>query len=75
MISIHRIVLRRLIVGWLAVSLLGGGLAYYIEMEKIDDAVVALAAQQAAEFAPEGLDTGTRSSEELSILREKAGQQ
>lgn len=74
MISIHRIVLRRLIVGWLAVSLLGGGLAYYIEMEKIDDAVVALAAQQAAEFAPEGLDTGTRSSEELSILREKAGE-
>ena len=48
MISIHRIVLRRLIIGWLAVSLLGGGLAYYLEMEKIDDAVVALAAQQAA---------------------------
>ena len=74
MISIHRIVLRRLILSWLAVSLLGGGLAYYLEIEKIDDAVVALAAHQAEDFAPEGLDTGARSTEELRILREKAGE-
>jgi HD-GYP domain-containing protein (c-di-GMP phosphodiesterase class II) len=74
MISIHRIVLRRLILAWLAVSLLAGGLSYYIELEKIDDAVVALAASEATHFAPEGLDTGTRSSEELAILREKAAE-
>jgi len=72
--SIHRIVIRRLVLGWLAVSLLGGGLAYQIEMEKIDDAVVALAAQQAATFAPEGLDTGSRSEEELRALRDKASE-
>jgi len=74
MISIHRIVLRRLILAWLAVSLLAGGLTYYIEIAKIDDAVVALAASQATSFAPEGLDTGQRSAEELRILRENAGE-
>lgn len=72
MISIHRIVLRRLILAWLAVSLFAGGLTYYLEIRKIDDAVVALAASEATHFAPEGLDTGRRSAEELRILREKA---
>ena len=70
--SIHRIVLHRLILAWLAVSLLAGGLTYYIEIEKIDDAVVALAASQATHFAPEGLDTGRHTPEELKALEEKA---
>ncbi len=74
MISIHRIVLRRLVLAWLAVSLLAGGLTYYIELEKIDDAVVELAASEARHFAPEGLDSGKRSTEELRILREKASE-
>ena len=74
MISIHRIVLRRLILAWLGVSLFAGGLTYYIEIEKIDDAVVALAASEATHFAPEGLDTGQHTAEELNILREKAGE-
>ena len=74
MISIHRIVLRRLILAWLGVSLFAGGLTYYIELEKIDDAVVALAASEATHFAPEGLDTGQHTAEELNILREKAGE-
>ena len=74
MISIHRIVFRRLILAWLAVSLLAGGLTYFIEIGKIDDAIVALAASEAEHFAPESLDTGARSAEELNILREKAGE-
>jgi len=72
MTSIHRIVLRRLLAGWLIISLLIGGIAYYVELEKIDDAVVALAATQAGEFAPEGLDTGKRSPEELAKLSAQA---
>ena len=74
MTSIHRIVLQRLLLGWLAVSLLAGGLTYYVELAKIDDAVVALAASQATHFAPEGIDTGTRSAGELRILQQKAGE-
>jgi hypothetical protein len=72
MISIHRIVLRRLFTAWLLASLLIGGIAYYVELEKIDNAVVALAATQAGEFAPEGLDTGNRSPEELARLSAQA---
>lgn len=74
MISIHRIVLRRLLLAWLVVSLLAGGLTYFVELEKIDDAVVALAASQSRHFAPDGLDTGARSAEELALLRDKAGE-
>ena len=72
MISIHRIVLRRLFAAWLIVSILLGGVAYYIEMEKIDDAIIALAARQATEFAPEGLDTGKRNPEDLAKLGAQA---
>ena len=72
MISIHRIVLRRLVAAWLIVSFLIGSVAYYIEAEKIDDAIVALAASQATEFAPEGLDTGKRSPAELAKLSAQA---
>ena len=42
---------------WLLASLLIGSIAYFIEMEKVDDAVIALAATQANEFAQEGLDS------------------
>jgi HD-GYP domain-containing protein (c-di-GMP phosphodiesterase class II) len=72
MISIHRIVLRRLIAAWLIASVLLGGIAYFIEIEKIDDAIVALAASQATEFAPEGLDTGKRNPEDLAKLSAQA---
>ncbi len=72
MISIHRIVLRRLVAAWLIVSFLIGGITYYLETEKIDEAIVALAASQAKDFAPEGLDTGKRSPEELAKLSEQA---
>jgi len=71
-ISIHRIVIRRLLLAWLAVSSLAGGLTYYIELEKIDDAIVALAASEATHFAPEGLSSGTPTSESLHRLQEKA---
>lgn len=74
MTSIHRVVLRRLLLAWLAGSLLVGGLTYYIEQEKIDDAVVALAASQSMYFAPEGLDTGSRTTEELKALEQRAGE-
>lgn len=57
MISIHRIIFRRLLLAWFAVSLLVGGLAYYVELRKIDDAVIALATSQTRDFSPEQLDS------------------
>lgn len=74
MISIHRIVLRRLLLAWIAVSLLAGGVAYFVELEKTDTAIVALAASQSARFSPEGLDSAQHSAEALRILQDKAGE-
>lgn len=72
MTSIHRTILRRLLLAWLAVSLLVGGLTYYIELEQIDDAVVALAASQSTHFAMEGLNADSNSAEELRALEQRA---
>lgn len=74
MISIHRIVLRRLLLAWVAVSLLAGGTAYYFELEKNKAAVIALAAAQSARFSHEGLDSARRNAEDLRILQDKAGE-
>jgi len=47
---IHRIILSRLAAAWVALSLLFGGVAYIIELEKIDDFVVALATAESERF-------------------------
>jgi len=74
MISIHRIVLRRLLLAWLAVSLLAGGAAYFIELKKTDAAIIALAAGQSARFSPEVLDSARDNAEALRTLQDKAGE-
>ena len=44
MMSLHRLILPRVLLVWLGLSLIAGGLTYWLEMRKIDQAVVALAA-------------------------------
>ena len=73
-ISIHRIVLRRLLLAWLAVSILAGGVTYYVEQEQIDDTVLSLAAAESRHFAPEELETGKLSPLKLRALEEKANE-
>lgn len=70
---IHRIILSRLAAVWIALSLLFGAAAYYIELEKIDDFVVALASSESERFAALGipLDTSANDGSRL-ILEEKA---
>lgn len=72
MISIHRIVLRRLLAAWALVSLGVGVGVYYIEIEKIDDYVVALATAEASQFAAEDLDHGRHTPEQLAALQQRA---
>lgn len=48
--NIHKKVLTRLLLGWLAFSLLIGGVVFYWEMEKVDDHVLALATREAGTF-------------------------
>lgn len=72
MASIHRIVLRRLLLAWALVSLGIGFGVYYIEIEKIDDYVVALATAEASQFTLEGLDHGHHTPRQLADLQQRA---
>lgn len=72
MTSIHRIILRRLVVAWALVSVVVGGLAVYLELRQIDQGVLALARQQAASFLPEGLDSSARSPDQQAQLAARA---
>lgn len=48
--NINTLLLRRMLVLWAIASLLAGGAALYVELEKVDDQVVALATRGAAEI-------------------------
>lgn len=74
MISIHRIILRRLLLAWIAASLLTGGAAYFIEREKADAAIIALATEQSTRFSPDALDSASHASDTSRILQDKAGE-
>ena len=54
MTSLHRLILPRVLLVWLGLSLIGGGLTYWLEMRKIDQAVVDLAATAVTRHAPDG---------------------
>ena len=70
---IHGIILRRLAAAWIILSLVFGGLAYYIELEKIDDFVVTLASSESERFAALGIPLETPDNVgSLTILQEKA---
>ena len=44
--DIHKRILKRLFVAWLGLSVVIGGVVYYLETEKIDDQVLSLAMQE-----------------------------
>ena len=62
MTEIHRKILNRLLAAWTAISLVVGGGAFTLGMQKVDDQLVALAAEESAKL----------SSESLPALREPA---
>jgi len=72
MLDVHRIVIKRLFLAWLALSIVAGSTFYFYEIEKIDDTIVTLAAKEAQRFAPEGIDTQNMSAEQLENLQQKA---
>jgi putative nucleotidyltransferase with HDIG domain len=72
MLDVHRIVIKRLFMAWLALSIVAGTSLYFYELEKIDDAIVALASAEAKRFAPDGIDTRNMTPDDLEVLRLKA---
>lgn len=70
---IHGIILRRLAIAWIALSLLFGGIAYLLEIEKIDDFVVALATAESERFNALGIPIDTADASHITAeLQRKA---
>jgi HD-GYP domain-containing protein (c-di-GMP phosphodiesterase class II) len=70
---IHRIILSRLAAAWIILSLLFGAVAYFIELEKIDDYVVALAASESDRFEALGIPLEMpKNDASTTLLKEKA---
>ena len=55
-ISIHRYILPRIALAWLSVSVLVGGIVFWVEIERIDDKAAALALNEAHRFPSELLE-------------------
>ena len=76
--NIHKKVLKRLLLGWFALSLVIGGVAYYWEMEHVDDQVLALATREANTFTSDTLEhfnsIDSAHPERLQLVQAKAAQ-
>jgi HD-GYP domain-containing protein (c-di-GMP phosphodiesterase class II) len=72
MLDIHHIVAKRLVIAWLALSLVAGTSVYLYEVEQMDDAIVALASAHAMRFAPDGIDTRNMTAADVEALRHTA---
>lgn len=76
--NIHKKVLLRLLLGWLVLSALMGGIVFYWEMEKVDDRVLKLATREAGSFTSDTLDHFNRIDEAhpeaLQLIKDKAAE-
>jgi len=70
--DIHRKVLQRLVVSWVALSAAIGGTVYYLETEKIDDRVLELAVRESQTLTADTLRLFDRPPEERAPLAAKA---
>lgn len=70
---IHHIIVSRLAAVWVGLSLLFGGIAYVLELDKINEFVVALAASESERFAQLGISLDAPAeSEEARLLEKRA---
>ena len=70
---IHRTILSRLAAAWIMLSLLFGAVAYFIELEKIDDFVVTQANSESDRFEALGIPLQTpKDSDSLTTLQQRA---
>jgi HD-GYP domain-containing protein (c-di-GMP phosphodiesterase class II) len=70
--NIHKTVLWRLFVSWIALSLVIGGVDFYVEMEAADDTIMDLAVKESTSFTSDNLHRLNQSRADLGELREKA---
>jgi len=70
--NIHKLVIKRLFISWILLSLVIGGIDFYLEMEAADDMIMGLAVQESGSFTGESLYRINQADADLSALREKA---
>jgi HD-GYP domain-containing protein (c-di-GMP phosphodiesterase class II) len=69
--NIHKTVLQRLALAWVALSILLGGIVFYLETESTDDHILNLAVQESESFTSENLHRLNQPDPDLSGLRQK----
>ena len=69
--NIHKKIIKRLLLGWLLLSLVIGGAVFYLEMIKVDKQMLAMAVDESRSFTVE-LDQASVS--QMETLKQKAGE-
>jgi len=72
--NIHKVVIKRLLISWFLLSLVIGGVDFYLEMEVADDTIMGLAVKESESFTSENLHRLNQAEADLSALRKKAGE-
>lgn len=72
--NVHKVVIKRLLVSWFLLSLVIGGVDFYLEMEAADDTIMDLAVKESESFTSENLHRLNQAEADLSALRKKAGE-
>lgn len=69
--NIHNIVVRRLALAWIILSIVLGGIVFYLETESTDDRILNLAVMETESFTSENLYRLNQPDPDLSGLRQK----
>lgn len=69
--NIHKTVIKRLLWGWLALSLVIGGAVFYLEMKKVDKLVLGLAVKESRPFT---VEFDRASAGQIEMLKQRAGE-
>ncbi len=67
--SIHKKVIKRLLLGWLLLSLLISGAVLYLELEKVDKLVLGLAMEESRSFT---VEVDRASATQIEMLKKRA---
>lgn len=69
--NIHNLVVRRLALAWIILSIVLGGIVFYLETESTDDRILNLAVMETESFTSENLYRLNQPDPDLSGLRQK----
>jgi HD-GYP domain-containing protein (c-di-GMP phosphodiesterase class II) len=72
--NVNKIVVQRLFISWILLSLVIGGIDFYLEMEIADDFIMDMAVKESESFTSENLHRINQADADLGTLRQKAAE-